>query len=157
MDSIYLRVILKKDIVTGSFPISDENMKIPNIAYNFSPTIRSKVTNYKKSVQRGIIPETCVCNMEKYVDFVDSHHGHVFTGNIDLIDNVSLRSLIKKGLNFREVPAPNKQLIIKNIASSLDSYINKISEKANTRIALFNNWKKQIICLVKSKLVMLQP
>ena len=157
MDNIYLSSILKRDTVSNLFPVNDEDIKIPNISYKYPPTIRFNITNYKKTVQDGIIPDTCVCNMEKYQGFLDPHHGHVFTGNLNFIDNIALRNLIQKGLNFRETPAPNKLLTIKNITSALDSYITNISEKTNTNIALFNNWKKKILSLVDSKLQRLQP
>ena len=46
---------------------------------------------------------------------------------------------------------------MKNITSALDCYITKISEKTNTNIGLYSNWKKKIISLVEIKLQRMQP
>ena len=40
--------------------------------------------------------------------FVYKPHGHVHTGNLELIENVPLRNIMKMGAKFRETPPCNK-------------------------------------------------
>ena len=157
MDNIYLSSIFKYDSVANLFPVDNDKMKTPNVTYIYSPTIRHKITNYKQAVLEGVIPTSCDCMLSKYSKYVDVHHGHVFTGNMDIIDNLPLRSLIKKGLNFREIAAPNKTVLIKSIISGLDSYISKIALKTNKPINSFTKWKSEIISCVYKQLDKLQP
>ncbi len=36
--------------------------------------------------------------------FVYTPHGHVYTGDMDIVDNIALQELMKKGSKFREIP-----------------------------------------------------
>ena len=45
---------------------------------------------------------------EKFSQFVYKPHGHVHTGNLELIENVPLRNIMKMGAKFRETPPCNK-------------------------------------------------
>ena len=76
----------------------------------------------------------------------------MFTGDLDIIDNIELRSLMKKGLNFRESPAPNKAKIRTNIVNSIDSYILNISNKNNVPIVNFNPWKIELLNKIDMRL-----
>ena len=45
---------------------------------------------------------------EKCPEFVYKPHGHVHTGDLDLVENISLRNIMKMGAKFRETPPRNK-------------------------------------------------
>ena len=50
--------------------------------------------------------QNCDCmSNSKYSDFVDAYHKHVFTGNLDIIQNSSLKEMMKKVQNFGYVPS----------------------------------------------------
>ena len=42
------------------------------------------------------------CYCAEYEQFIDKNHGHVITGNLNIINNIHIRNIMKKGLNFRE-------------------------------------------------------
>ena len=51
--------------------------------------------------------------------YKDTNSGHIFTGNLDIIQNTELRTLTKKGLNYREIPRANKNTVYKAVVSSI--------------------------------------
>ena len=66
--------------------------------------------------------------------------------------NAEIQTLVKKGLNFREIPAPNKNEVYVSIGKSLDAYINNISNQSKTPTHHFNLWKEGILSKVQDKL-----
>ena len=156
MDSIQLNNILKDKSISNLFPDNNDMMKIPMVSFKYSSTIRSKITNYKVVVNEGITPDSCACGMESR-EYIHDYSGHVFTGNLDIKKNKELLLLLKKGLNFREVPAPNKNDIIKSITSGIDSYIYKIAKLVGKSVECFKSWKIEILSMVNNKLCNLNP
>ena len=77
------------------------------VIYNLVKSIRSKIFNYKKTVQDvdvdaflanpSILP--CSCDSSS---FKDNHHGHIITGDLRIVENNKLRKLLVKGPKFRE-------------------------------------------------------
>lgn len=152
VDCINLNKIIKNKSISTLFPThADHSMKTPKIAYKYNYTIRSKIVNYKNVINQGITPTSCNCNQ---VDgnYIDVNSGHVFTGNLDIIDNMELQKLMKKGLNFREIPPPNKEITYNAVISGIDTYINKISNRINLSLATFKPWKVEILKQVKNTL-----
>ena len=150
MDNINISKIISNNNIVRLFPTSTvPNLQVPSVSYRYSPTIRSSVTNYRQVINEGITPTTCNCNTidNKYKD-----SGHVFTGDLNLIPNIQLRTLMKKGLNFREIPPPNKDKVYNSISSSLDTYIDKVSPISSIAKVLFKPWKIEILRLVRAKL-----
>ena len=142
------KIIKSKNIISLLPDIIDINMKFPSISYSYSPTIRGKITNYKQVISEGITPTECGCETFN-VHFKDTNSDHIFTGNLDIIQNTELRKLMKKGLNYREIPPANKNTVYKSIAEGIDSYISKISEQSKVPIIQFKPWKMEILKTVQ--------
>ena len=152
IDNLNINKIFNNNMVSNLFPnVADNSMKIPSISYRYSSTIRSKITNYKEVINAGITPTQCNCDTHDG-SFKDANSGHVLTGKLDIIENTELRTLLKKGLNFREVPSANKTTVYKTIVSSIDSYINKISDITKTPILQFKPWKMEILKQIHERL-----
>ena len=154
MDCINMNNIMKCSDVSTMFPVDNDKMSHPTVTYQYPQTIRSSIVNYKQTIfdDADKIPTTCSCRNSVHSNYVDENAGHIFTGNLNIVENDKLRNLLRKGLNFREVPAPNKALILKNIKSGLDSYVQKISDKTNTPLQCFTAWKVTLLEKIKSKL-----
>ena len=89
------------DAIPNSFVFQDP----PTVFFLRSPTIGSKIFNYKKVVE-GLETKTwnaddltCECSNSK---LCDPDHGHIVTGNLNVITNNKLRSLLTKGPKYRE-------------------------------------------------------
>ena len=100
LEQVNIGKIIHSSQSSNLFPANKEYLINTGVSYSYSNTIRSKVTNYKETVTSVNNNIQCVCN--NYQEFVDDHHGHVITGNLDIIVNEEVKELLKKGLNFRE-------------------------------------------------------
>ena len=154
MDCINRNNTMKCSDISTLFPVDNDKMSHPTVTYQYPQTIRSSIVNYKQTIfdDADKMPRTCSCRNSVYSNYVDENAGHIFTGNLNIVENDKLRNPLRKGLNFREVPAPNKVLILKNIKSGLDSYVQKISNKMNTAVRCYTAWEVTILEKVKSKL-----
>ena len=131
---------------TGS---DDNTYKKPTISYKYSNTVKSKITNYRQAITKEDIPTHCDCDRYDNQYKVEEH---VFTGNLDIIENKELRSLMKKGLNYREPPPADKDIVSKSLSDSLDSYILQISSKTKQPDTTFTPWKTEILRQLKNQL-----
>ena len=90
------------------FPSDCKLKEPPIISYKYGPNIGQSIMNYKKylsniSLEDIAAKDDCDCQSNSnYSKFVDAYHKHVFTGNLDIIQNLELKSLMKKGTKFRE-------------------------------------------------------
>ena len=130
VDYVNLNKILNQKDSFNTFPIVSKYFAIPSVSYKYERTIRSKVLNYQQVYSEALDPinMTCRCSQN---NFVDKHHKHVVTGDLLLIDNLKLRNLLSKGLNYRDQASPSKSKAIDSIKTGLDNYIKKISDVLN--------------------------
>ena len=112
IDDIHLSKIFKSEEVMKSLPdILQEDNNIPIATFKLDNPIRNKILNYKETisslsfkqvnnsrVEIENLPE-CNCNESS---FCDPAHGHVVTGNLNIIKNKKFRKLLSKGPNYRE-------------------------------------------------------
>ena len=148
MDTINFNKIIRNIIYL--FPqVDDTSMKRPTISFKYSPTIKSKINNYRQVINQGITPIHCDCNIYDNKYKIDNH---VFTGNLDIVCNAELRLLMRKGLNFREIPTASKSTVYKSVVSSIDSYIYKTSERSKIPQGNFKPWKLEFLKKVQHRL-----
>ena len=75
------------------------------ISYKYTSSVASKLFNYKQTLQCLDIdhlilnPPTCSCSSSS---FKYSPAGHIITGDVDIVENEDLKSIILKGPKFRE-------------------------------------------------------
>ena len=79
-------------------------------------------TNYK------LLPG-CDCKNSK---FCDPHHGHIVTGDLKVIKNKKLRSLLSKSPGYRERQSVNWKRFMTNFKDSLDECVNKWASSEDT-------------------------
>jgi len=151
LDHINIAKLLRSPESFASFPANTDILKNTGISYKYSPTIRNKITNYKDTVSSLNDESICFCYL--YPQFVDTYHGHVLTGDINIMENDNLKNILRKGLNFREVPGCNTIKTYASIHSALDVFINNISESSKLQKTSFSAWKKFILnkvdCILK--------
>ena len=129
---------LRSKQVNSNIPVYFQNKEPPIIGYKLNPSIANKFFNYKQSLTPEVISLyesnnfSCNCHISP---FKDNNIGHIITGNLDIIENDDLRTLIKKGPKYR-LPrrihwGKNRQLI----ENFLDDYIKDwIKKEKNFRI-----------------------
>ena len=148
---IPLRRILNLPNILNLLP---EGIEFPDnviISRKLIPTIASKIYNFSK-VARNLppldsLPEgVCVCQhlfSEKYRNH-DSNC--VYTGDIAIVENTALRTIISMGSRFRTRVAANP---IDALETGLDEFINAHLTSSHVSVDKFTQWKTAIITRAK--------
>ena len=143
IDYINVGKLFRSSESFNSFPASSDLLKNTGISYKYSPTIRNTFTNYKETVNSVNKNSICVCHL--YPQFIDAYHGHVITGDINIIGNPNLIYILGKGLNFREIPGCNIIKAYSSVHSALDVFINSICESTKLLRTNFSAWKRILL------------
>ena len=156
VEYIDFKKIFKDSAVSVASPFKSNNLSVPSVSYRYPRTIRSKVLNYKEAYDNFCDPNilTCDCASSK---FVDDYHKHVITGDLRLVKNDKLRTLLSKGLNYRDQAPPSIDLAYKAARQAINEYCCKMSERYNKPIVMFAEWKSLILERVKSQLQKCKP
>jgi hypothetical protein len=116
------------------------------ISYKYTQTIAPKLFNYKSDLQCLDIehlllnPPTCSCSSAPFNYQPD---GHVITGDVDIVRNEELKSLILKGPKFREPPFFNWQQNFISIMDSEEGYARRWVNPKKNLIPCQNGLKQQ--------------
>ena len=78
--------------------------------------------------------------------------GHIVTGNMNFVNNVQLRNVLNKGLNFRVPRHRDPVKVLTTIKTSLKKYITNISKKAKLSASIFDQWYHKVVETVECKL-----
>ena len=162
LDFINIGNILRNRNIMNKVPIYFSNKEPPMIGYKFNKSIAGKIFNYREALQGDLFDQLdsdiipCNCQMSP---FKDDQHGHIITGNLDIVENLTLRNIIKKGPKYRLPQKINWVQDREIIVSFLNSYIDKWLTKER-KIAINGNlnrdcldlWKKSVIDLVDRKI-----
>ena len=162
LDFINISAILRNKNVLNKIPIYFNEKEPPVIGYKFNNSIAGKLFNYKETLSEEGIDRfdnnliSCKCQ-DSF--FKDNNHGHVITGNLDIIENVTLRNLIKKGPKFRLPQRINWVEDKKILETFLDAYMDKWIAKekkilinGNINRNCLNIWKKTVLELVDRRI-----
>ena len=120
----------------SNIPVAAKKFQI-YVPYKCGPTIDQSLFNYSKvlstiSKNHDGLP---VCHfIDNFPNFVYKSHGHVHTGNLDLIDNTHLRNLMKKGSKFRETPSCSKYKLDHLYQDAIDKLTTKLARHSKIDI-----------------------
>lgn len=156
LDLINLGKLLTDKEIFSSFPNFKKQDK-PIVVYSLTKCVRSKLFNYKEFVNlldpdaylkdNNIYP--CECEQSP---FKDEHHGHIVSGNLQLVSNNNLRKLISKGPKYREPAGINWDRCRKNIVDGLKDFVEKTSSKLRLNKATFSEWYSKLMGSVDKKI-----
>lgn len=138
-------------------PFKSTYCGFPMVSYRYGRTVCSKVLNYRKTHLDNLDDNLMSCNCTDNAQFINKHHQHVFTGDLTFIENTNLRTLLAKGLNYRDQTKPSKSNAIKAIKGGLCNYINKMSKKLKKPLAVFDEWKWTVLDHVENSLKSKKP
>ena len=161
LDYINISSIFRNKNVVDKIPIYFSEFEPPIIGYRFNKSIASNLFNYKQVLSEEHLnrfDDNTSCNCASS-SFKDNHHGHVISGDFDIIKNVTLKNIIRKGPKYRLPQAINwvedKNIII----NFLDTYINKWISKEKKVLGngsldegCLKNWRNEIVKIVDKKI-----
>ena len=112
----------------------------PIVSYKYTKTIAGRIFNQKKVVQeldidRGIKDMFCDCSTSKYCY---EPAGHVITGDLTIVRDAELRSLIEKGQSFREQNCINWSINESLCKEAVAKYKRKWSRKEKVDVRTLN-------------------
>ena len=157
------------DFININKIIKDNNKLLPDIfqddppmiVYQLENPIRSNIFNHKKAVQNTDItsflndPTTVPCNCTNS-PFVDEHHGHIITGDLNIVENDQLKELLQKGPKYREPENINWENIKISLNQSLDDSIKAWGEKEGLAKEYFTQWKINVMQNIRQKITNVQ-
>ena len=139
MDAIPVRMMKKEEY--------------PTIVYRYENTIRNSIFNYKSTAEeyKAGDEETMSCDCENST-FKDTHHGHVVTGDLNILDNTKLRNLFKKGPNYREPKFINWTKTGDFLKDDVDTFIEKWRTRHRLDVSCFQEWKNLLLQLIDERI-----
>ena len=156
MDEINLGGMLHSKKLRNTLPIKLKYTNSIVVSYKFSKTIGQSLFNYNKVLREfsNGCSNTLVCDCKQNPDlapFIYKPHGHVHTGNLDIIEHPELRKIMQKGARFREIPNISHRNYIFQLCKSIDKFVIKWSKKEKVPISTFDDWSKLLKMFIKSK------
>ena len=97
------------------------------VTYTYTKTIASKIFNHMKVVEQMNIDDgtthlECNCNSSNYKY---EPCGHIVTGDLNIIKDVKLRNLSKKGPTYREPNNIDWEVNRRNCKEAVTKYMGK--------------------------------
>lgn len=153
VEKVDLPSIFRKHL--DSIPHSFKSRDSPTLIYSRSKKIGSTIFNYKDVVENVITKDwqhnaatTCNCSSS---DFCDPHHHHIVTGDLRIIRNRKLRSLMSKGPGYREKANIHWLKFLKDVKKGLNDCIMSWAQSEKVDVKVLNEWSSKVFEDVKSK------
>lgn len=138
IQKVNLRRILNEELIKKSVPARCTFKELPIIYYKYCKNISQSILNYNQATKESTFTSyqdiqnmECRCNEDRVAAFVDPVHGHVLTGDLNIIQNVELRSIMSKGAKFRENPKLSRRQIENSLFQDLENFKQKWCNKEN--------------------------
>jgi hypothetical protein len=145
--------------VKDAIPTNFKCQSSPTVLYTRSPTIGSKIFNYKKTVQdlktHKWLPDDHHCECSKSIH-CDPNHKHIVTGNLNFVSNVKLRSLLKKGPSYREAKPIDWKRAFNCIKKGINDCQQTWCTKEEVDLRVLSEWKQRLLQEVKTQMEHLQ-
>ena len=129
----------------------------PTVVYDLTNRIRSNIFNFKSFVSSINVEELisnpellpCHCSNSPYVD---KDHGHILTGNLQLVKCNKLRKILTKGPKYREPKPVNFEKAKEHIMKGIDSCISSWCNKTGANPDMLVEWKTKVIALIDKRI-----
>lgn len=140
MENINLSKIINKCIKETNTLVGSKIQQV-RITYENELSIFHKIANYNSFLKElnndmisNIIESECECKTT-YKNFINSHHNHIVTGNLNIIENPKLRNLMEQGTKFRE----QKRYTINDIQTEVETTLNQFCKLIANKYQLHKN------------------
>ena len=121
----------------------------PRIFYKLRAPIALQFCNYSKFLKsltindiKNIVTSDCACDLHK--SFVCEDYGHVFTGDLNLVENDTLKEVMQFGTKFRLDYHETWENVIVNLENDLSENARRLSKKLRISFESFLPWLDKI-------------
>ena len=156
IDTLSLHSIFYDTSITSLLPDVLRNRLPLKIFFQYNKPIGRKIMNYSsflnnlgKDDLRNIINNDCSCSSSV---FNCTELGHIVTGDINIITNDKLRSLMSYGAKFREPISQNSNETRDNIFASIDQFITSKANKYRVDQDSFKAWGDRVKQIVSNRI-----
>ena len=156
MEDLNIRAVYNKRELLGLLPTELRKKDSFRLIFRYGRSIASKILNYNQVLKdlqdisyEEIEGMNCHCDGSVWVD---TNHGHIMTGNLDIIEDEALRDLCRHGTKFREVPLLNSGKIKEEMKVSVDNLITKLASKHKIPKGRLKQWREGFLKQINDKI-----
>ena len=158
MDMLNLPRILNCKRVMMAVPNYLRNIPPPVVSYTYTKTIAGKIFNHRKVVEEldmdnGTDDIECSCSSSSYRY---EPCGHIVTGDLSIIRDITLRNLIKKGPSYREQNNIDWKVNEKTSKEAVSRYHQKWAKAACVDKRVLRDWKEAMYSCIDERIKILQ-
>ena len=141
MEMVNLGSIMHSKQARSAIPHFFNNKDPPIISYKYTKPIGPTIFNFREVAREHDINDPligkCAC---KQSSFQYKPLGHVITGDLRIIKNSKLRSLVAKGPNYREQNNIDWDLCHKLCMDGINRYRKQWAKKEKVALSTLNEW-----------------
>ncbi len=160
LDLINIRRILQDRTVMDCWPTADDYDKVgryakPLTIFKYDLPISSFIFNYRKTARELSTPmdlntlNHCGC---KNSALIDTDHGHIITGDLSIVDDPLLRSILEKGPKYRIPQDISWDRNATNIRNGIREYIVGMCNKFDVPSFAFEMWIHKVGVLTNDRI-----
>ena len=157
IENVNIQSLLHK--VNDAIPTYFTNREPPAVICTRTPSTGSKIFNYKHVVKDLQANEWCSTDHKcdcSNSPFTDPNHGHIVTGNLNVIANQKLRGLLSKGPSYREANKIDWGKVFLCIKRGIVDCAKSWCVKQKMDICVLAEWKSRLLVEVKTKMKVLK-
>ena len=145
LESVNIRSIYNMREVKQLLPAQIRGKDIFKKVFKYGKTIGSRILNYNKVLKevQGMAYDEMVdmeCDCGSSV-LSDAHHGHIMTGNLEIIRDEKLRELCSHGTKFREIPRLNHRIVKDKFKANVEELVSKLASKYKIPKIRLKEWQ----------------
>ncbi len=128
--------------------------------FQFNPPLSKKLHNYSKTLKdvqdmatlQHLLQNSCQCNASPFAYLL---HGHVITGDLQILPTQNLRVAFSKGSKFRLPVFVTNDKLLRELTAIFDCYCFKISKRNKIAVGNFIALKRVFIELIEARVALL--
>lgn len=156
IDNLSLKSIFSDTSIIDLLPKLIKAFTPLQIFYKYNDPISLPVCNYASFLKnltisdiKSILESPCECHTSPYIY---SPHGHIVTGNLDIVDNAELRQILSYGCKYRVPTSKSKEEIYLSIAEAINNFIKSKSKKYSQKENAFDVWKEKVLSIISNRI-----
>ena len=133
IEDLNLPALFKTKAIADLLPPGIDRKSNIKIVYKYEKPVGSNVLNYNKTLRETEIRSfteisalQCDCDNSP---FKDDFHGHIITGNLEIVEDPELRQLLAFGTKFREIPFLQIDKIMESLKTNIATLAGSIARK----------------------------
>ena len=161
IDAINLHSILARKDVLELLPNSLVNMMPFRIFFKLVPPTALQFCNYSKFLKeldivkiQALLEGNCVCS--DFKEFISDYHGHIFTGNLGLVQSEELKSVMQFGSKFRLERKVSWDRVEESLVEDLEVNIRKLARKHKIPVDSLRPWCDKVLHKINERMKFLK-